>query len=135
MKLRGTSRKDFQRLAEREARALLAAGEFDGAYYLAGYAIECALKAVIAKAIAAETLLKPEDLKKVHQHNLESLLEHAELGPELKAAVRVPAWATVSGWNEQVRYQDGRDQSSAEQMLEAIENPTTGILPWLTHRW
>jgi hypothetical protein len=31
-----------------EARILLDAGEFSGAYYLAGYAIECAIKARIA---------------------------------------------------------------------------------------
>lgn len=46
-------RKDFQDLAMvrvREAEMLLAAGLFDGAYYLAGLAVECALKACIAKA-------------------------------------------------------------------------------------
>jgi HEPN domain-containing protein len=46
------NREDFQQLAEsrlKEARALLTAELPDGAYYLAGYAIECALKACIAK--------------------------------------------------------------------------------------
>lgn len=46
-------RRDFQDLATvriREAESLLAAGLFDGAYYLAGLAVECALKACIAKA-------------------------------------------------------------------------------------
>lgn len=46
------NRLDFQRLAElrlSESTALLAAGFPDGAYYLAGYAMECALKACIAK--------------------------------------------------------------------------------------
>jgi hypothetical protein len=41
------TRADFQKLADmriKEAGILLAAGEFDGAYYLAGYAVECALK-------------------------------------------------------------------------------------------
>ena len=33
----------------REAKVLLANGEYSGAYYLAGYVIECALKACIAK--------------------------------------------------------------------------------------
>jgi hypothetical protein len=45
-------RKDLQELSTvrpKEAAALLKAGLFDGAYYLAGYAVECALKACIAK--------------------------------------------------------------------------------------
>ena len=33
----------------REATILLANGEYSGAYYLAGYAVECALKPCIAK--------------------------------------------------------------------------------------
>jgi HEPN domain-containing protein len=50
-------RGDFQRLAElrlKEAKALCAAGMYDGAYYLAGYAVECAIKACIAKRTKAE---------------------------------------------------------------------------------
>jgi HEPN domain-containing protein len=45
-------RKDFRALSRvwlSEATALLNAGLPDGAYYLAGYAVECALKACIAK--------------------------------------------------------------------------------------
>ncbi len=47
---------DFERLTEErvnDARALLAAGRWPAAYYLAGYAVECALKACIAKLINA----------------------------------------------------------------------------------
>jgi hypothetical protein len=42
------NRSDFQQLAElrlRESRSLLAAGFPEGAYYLAGYSVECAFKA------------------------------------------------------------------------------------------
>jgi HEPN domain-containing protein len=42
-------RYEFQELAKvrlKEANALLAAGLYDGAYYLAGYAAECALEGV-----------------------------------------------------------------------------------------
>jgi len=41
------NRADFQQLADErisEAAVLLAASKFSGAYYLAGYAVECALK-------------------------------------------------------------------------------------------
>jgi len=46
------TRKDFQRLAElraKEAATLAKTGNQQGAYYLAGFAVECALKACIAK--------------------------------------------------------------------------------------
>jgi HEPN domain-containing protein len=46
-------RNDLMRLSRlriREARVLLEAGEFPGAYYLAGYAVECALKACVASS-------------------------------------------------------------------------------------
>ena len=51
-----TKKADFQALAERrlrEARVLLAANEPDGAYYLGGYAVECALKTCIIKMLNA----------------------------------------------------------------------------------
>jgi hypothetical protein len=46
------NRTQLQQLAEervRDAEALLNAGQWSGAYYLAGYAVEFALKACIAK--------------------------------------------------------------------------------------
>ena len=46
-------RKELQELSKirlKEASALLELGLSDGAYYLAGFAVECALKACIAKA-------------------------------------------------------------------------------------
>lgn len=48
------NRRDFQELARvrlREAGALLRARHYDGAYYLAGYAVECALKACLARKV------------------------------------------------------------------------------------
>jgi HEPN domain-containing protein len=50
------SRADFQQLADvrlKEAKALLDLGMWDGAYYLAGYAVEVALKACIIKIVMA----------------------------------------------------------------------------------
>ena len=45
-------RTDLQRLSRlraRDARTLFAAGQYDGVYYLGGFAVECALKACIAR--------------------------------------------------------------------------------------
>jgi hypothetical protein len=46
------NRTDFQKLTElrlNEANTLLGGKCYEGAYYLTGYAVECALKACIAK--------------------------------------------------------------------------------------
>jgi HEPN domain-containing protein len=46
------NRQDFQRLAGmrlRDARVLMRNGNLEAAYYLTGLAVECALKACIAK--------------------------------------------------------------------------------------
>ena len=40
---------DLSKIRLNEANALLQLGLFDGAYYLAGFPVECALKARIAK--------------------------------------------------------------------------------------
>jgi HEPN domain-containing protein len=54
------NRTDFQEIAElrlKESKALLATGFAEGAYYLAGYAVECALKSCIAKS--TENMISP----------------------------------------------------------------------------
>ncbi len=51
------NRKDLQSLADErlgDAKVLLASNRYGGAYYLVGYAVECGLKACIAKLTQAE---------------------------------------------------------------------------------
>ena len=65
------NRIDFQNLAaERlsDAETLLAAGRFDGAYYVAGYVVECALKACIANK-TKEDDFPPRETRKIWTHD------------------------------------------------------------------
>jgi hypothetical protein len=62
------NRNDFQQLADvriDEALALLGQGKFDGAYYLAGYAVECGLKACIARLTSQDDY--PPKPKFIHE--------------------------------------------------------------------
>ena len=71
------NRTDFQRLADMridEAKILLDQGKWAGAYYLAGYAVECALKACIAKLTSAEDFPDKEFAAKCFTHNLDKLV-------------------------------------------------------------
>src|SRR5882762_8203261 len=69
-------RATFQQLAESrlaEARLLLANGLPSGAYYLAGYAIECALKAIIAADFRATEIPDPKYVRDIYTHDLSAL--------------------------------------------------------------
>src|ERR1700733_9390749 len=70
-------RATFQQLAElrlAEAKSLLEKGLPSGAYYLAGYAIECALKAIIATGFRANEIPDKSLVNSVYTHNLNELL-------------------------------------------------------------
>lgn len=140
------NRADFQRLAEvrlREAESLLAAGLWDGAYYLAGYAVECGLKACIAKRTRAEDF--PPDRKFVelcYSHDFDKLLLAADLAVDHKTARDTDAtlernWAVVKDWSEQARYRlpSAASQARAERLMSALTAPAGGVLPWITQRW
>jgi len=79
------NRNDFQELARirlREAEALLEAGCFDGAFYLMGYVVECALKACIAKQTKEYDFPDRKTVNASYTHDLEDLLGVAGLKPE-----------------------------------------------------
>src|ERR1700693_5859100 len=61
---------DLSRVRLKEAAALLRLGLFDGAYYLAGYAVECALKACIAKGTQRFEFPDKKKVESSHSHNL-----------------------------------------------------------------
>jgi len=82
-------RRDFQRLAlarVADAKVLFAAGRYDAAYYLAGLAVECALKARIAWATARYEFPDRRMAERAFTHDLGKLLDLAKLKRELEQA-------------------------------------------------
>jgi len=76
------NRNELRRLSRirlKEARVLLKARCFDGAYYLCGYAVECALKACIARATRRYDFPDLEKVKASYTHHLTSLIKQAGL--------------------------------------------------------
>lgn len=136
------NRPEFQQLAEvrvREAEALLAAGLWDGAYYLAGYAVECALKACIAKLTKADDFPDKDKATKAWTHKIDVLLEGADLktarDAESTANPRFEAyWRVVVLWKEDARYKR-LTQSEAETLCKAVTDPTDGVLRWIRLQW
>jgi HEPN domain-containing protein len=135
---RGAFRKlTHMRLAE--ARLLLTRGHFCGAFYLAGYAVECALKAKIAKRLRVHDIPDPKSIEQTKTHDLQDLLKQSQLHIKFgKASGRRPQLAVnwdiivgVDGWSEESRYNETINKTQAERIIEAIDNPSDGILQWI----
>jgi hypothetical protein len=137
-----TSRDVFQQLALArisEARHLLAGGFPAGAYYLAGYAVECALKAQIAGRFSAAEIPDLGEVRAVYTHDLVKLMDLAGLKPALEERARAEAlfersWWAVSRWSEAARYRGVAD-SEAALMVWATGDVDHGLLPWIKRYW
>lgn len=136
------NRSQLQQLAEqrvRDAEALLDAGHWSGAYYLAGYAVECGLKACIAKLTNQYDFPRKDIALKSYTHNLEALLRVAELKVQFAAAVSVNPnfeanWQVVKDWREDARYAPWTE-FDARTLFNAITDSTDGVLPWIQGHW
>jgi hypothetical protein len=111
------------------------ARQASGAYYLAGYAIECALKARIAAQFRENEIPDKNLVNRVYTHDLAELLRLAGLESELDTArQRDPEldrrWSIAKNWNEQARYGLWTEEQAA-----AIIDAIGGLLQWLRARW
>ena len=124
----------------RDARALLAARRWSGAYYLAGYAVECALKAcVIVQLMKTDEFPEKRFSEQCWTHNLAQLLGLAGLKVTFDAdAASDPNlkdnWGIVRDWTESSRY-DRPTRKKALALYNAITDKKHGILSWIKARW
>jgi len=133
------NRNDFQQLAEirvKEAKVLLDNQCFDGAYYLLGYAVECALKSCISKQFKEHDFPELKTVRDSYTHNLEKLLVVAGLKQHLYNQWQTMPklrtnWLIVTTWSEQARYQHNMAQFTAQDLYNAVTENQTGILSWL----
>ena len=121
-----------------DAKALLDAKRYSAAYYIAGYAVECALKSCIAGKTGKDDF-PPKDGNKYYTHSIEQLLKYADLDVEYDERKRADAdfaasMTLVTDWKEEARYQT-TDQRKAEELFRAITDDERGVLPWLRAYW
>lgn len=136
------NRTELHRLANtrlREAKALLAAGDWSGAYYLAGYAVECALKAVIAKEVKRHDFPDKDRVNRSYTHKLTDLAMLARLDAEIAMERKAKsgfaaAWATVTEWDEKSRYAIWT-ADEAWALVDAVGRRKDGVLIWVKQRW
>lgn len=136
------NRVQLQQLAEervRDAAVLLNAGQWSGAYYLAGYAVECGLKACIAKLTNQHDFPDKKVAQRSFTHDIDLLLEVAGLVVQWKADLSANPtlarnWLIAKDWNEEARYQLWTE-IQARKLFLAVTDSTNGVLPWIEGRW
>src|SRR5882757_11462025 len=117
------NRFDLQKMAEErvaDAAALLDAGRFQAAYYLCGYAVECAFKACIAKEVREFDFPDRKVVNDSYVHDLEKLLNVSGLMPEYhdeagRSNVFTKNWTTVKDWSEASRYNSRITENEAKE--------------------
>lgn len=122
-----------------DAAALVADSRWSSGYYLAGYAIELALKACIAKSFKAVTLPDKDLVNATYSHNLRNLVGTAGLSADLRGREQADAnfaakWSVVDSWSPESRY-TGATQQQAKELLLAIGDENDGVLAWIKAFW
>ena len=137
------NRKDFQQIARRrvkEARTLLDRKYYEGAYYLLGYSIECAIKSCIAKQFKRYEFPDKKYVNNIWTHDLERLIDLAGLKSHLHKEITsnlifASNWATIKDWNENSRYEIEVSKKKARDLYSAVTSRKNGVLIWLTRYW
>ena len=138
------NRGELQRLSDErieDAQVLLGEQRWSAAYYLAGYALECALKSCILAYVERSGIIF-EDKKyaeKCWTHDVEELVRQADLTIERDRAAGTNIalgqnWSVAKDWSESSRYRLST-QVQTEDLLNARTDNTDGVLTWVKNYW
>lgn len=132
----------LERIAD--AQSLLASGRWSFAYYVAGYAVECALKScVLSRTVHTGAVFTDRKFaEKCFTHDLEALVTLAGLRAEWDARSAASYaggqfarfWTVVAQWKETSRYQP-KTEGEAKDLFEAITHDPHGVLKWIQNYW
>ena len=146
---------EFQELATlrlEEASILLAKNYPDGAFYLAGYAVECALKSAIYRTLniddffelnsakAHSAKVKDDVLQKFRTHDYGTLLALSGCYYKLDTAITLDvilgdAWTIIRtlSWTEQYRYETTtrKGQVAVQGFIDSVNI----FLQWIKTHW
>jgi HEPN domain-containing protein len=137
------NKSDFEELAElhlQHAKALLDAQLYSGAYYMCGYAVECALKACICKKTNQfDFHPSPDESRAAWSHDFGKLIKAAELEREFNAARTADRdldvkWESVENWSPSSRYEP-HGQQEAQLILDAVADPDHGVFSCIKQLW
>lgn len=138
----GLRRSDCQIYAQSkldDALLLANKGRFGSAYYIAGYSIEMALKACIAKQFAEHVIPDARFVNAIYSHKFRDLISVAGLAGELKKEEQrkhqfSAYWGLVCEWSPESRYEPA-DKYSAQLLIQAISCKDDGVFRWIQKYW
>ncbi len=136
------TRNDLRALARvhlQAAHDLLGSGRHPAAYYLAGLAVECALKACIAGKTQRHTFPDKSTVNASWTHDLPQLLRTAGLEQELREdagprPVLERNWGVVKDWRNDSRYTHVGPQR-ARDLYHAVTARPDGVMSWIRRHW
>jgi hypothetical protein len=128
-----------------DAKALLNGARWEFAYYVSGYAVECALKScLLARMVHTAWVFEEKwNAKDCLSHDFGELIRLAGLTNELNARLAASAaagdafvsnWGTVLQWKVTTRYAS-KTETEAKDLFAAITDKPDGVLRWLTNYW
>ena len=121
------SRQDLRRIARarlKEAEVLLSAGQYDGAVYLCGYAVEVALKARICRHLKwagfPQSSKEFDGLQALKTHDFKVLIKFTGMDDKVRQ-LHFQEWNLLLGWTPEVRYAPigTATRRDAEVMIES----------------
>jgi hypothetical protein len=141
-KVAGVNRSHLRRLTDRrvrEAGILLANRQWSGAYYVAGYAVERALKACVARQTRQYDFPDKKVVSASHTHDLDRLVGIAGLRHALDVHIAASPpfavnWAVAKDWRVESRY-EFHGSRRARDLFNAVTDPRDGVLQWLRRHW
>lgn len=136
------NKNDLQQLAEMrlaDAVFLFTNNRPSSAYYLAGYAVELAIKACAAKLFQSNAIPDKSLVQALYTHSLEQLMNTSGLLPKLKESIKADSafganWGIATKWNEGSRYEFW-DPMAAATLINAIIDKEHGVFPWVKNHW
>jgi HEPN domain-containing protein len=136
------TRNEFKKLARvriREARVLNQEGLYDGAYHLAGLAVECAFKACIARKTRRHDFPDKYFANQVHTHDFKTLVQAAGLQATFDRDLKANAtlnrnWAVVKDWSVESRY-NVVGKLKSEDFYKALTARPDGVMKWIRQHW
>lgn len=124
----------------KEAGVLLDKAFWTGAYYMAGLAVECALKAYLASAVQPFDFPDKNFVNRAYTHKLKELAQldavfWEELQKEVSGDVKLESnWNMVLLWNDENRYEI-EEELQAKSLYAATTEPGYGVMEWIRRRW
>jgi len=137
------NKSELEKLVEirvQEANLLLNSNCYQGAYYLIGYALECAFKVCISRQVKAFDFPDKRLANASHTHKLSDLVGVAGLKQKLKKQENYDEnfklnWAVAKDWSESSRYECIVEENRVRDLYKAITDNKSGILTWLKKYW